>query len=236
MIKTVSHTKIFEEFYKKNNKNFDLSINPPFFVMGSLSLLEKTTIATFLKVHNINKIFEFGTFLGSTTAIMSMNSKKNSKIYSIDLPSNLKPKNASYKKMKKIVNSYNMKNQSQNDKCLQEIYKVFGPLYVKKLQKNYLKKIKLIKKDSTNFDFKSFKNFFDFVFIDGGHDFKIVKQDTENAFYITKKGGLIVWHDVNSRIHKDVTKYLKKLEITINHIRHTFLGYYKKKGDTNIKL
>ncbi len=235
MIKTVSHTKIFQEFYKKNTKNFNLSINPPF-VMGSLSLLEKTTIATFLKVYDIQRIFEFGTFLGSTTSILSMNSKIKSKIYSIDLPTKSKFQKFSYKKLSKIIKKYKISNQEQNDKCLQEIYSVFGPLYVQNLKKNYLRKIKLINCDSSQFDFRKFKNYFDLVFIDGGHDIEIVKKDTKNAFFITKKKGIIIWHDVNSKVHKDVSKYLKKLKIEINHINHTYLGYYKKKSDDKVKL
>ena len=35
----------------------------------------------------------------------------------------------------------------------------------------------------------------DFVFIDGGHTYELVKRDTENALSIIAKGGMIVWDD-----------------------------------------
>ena len=85
-LKTVPFDGIFKQFYSSFSKNFALNITPPLGIMGSLSLLEKTIIATLASKKNNKKIFEFGTYLGSTTAIMALNSHNECKIYSIDLP------------------------------------------------------------------------------------------------------------------------------------------------------
>ena len=36
---------------------------------------------------------------------------------------------------------------------------------------------------------------YDFIFIDGSHEFADIAQDTRNAFRLLKPGGVIVWHD-----------------------------------------
>jgi predicted O-methyltransferase YrrM len=40
---------------------------------------------------------------------------------------------------------------------------------------------------------------FDFIFIDGNHTFEYVKNDTEKAFQLLEKDGIIVWHDYLKR-------------------------------------
>jgi predicted O-methyltransferase YrrM len=227
-LKTVPFDGIFKKFYSSFSKSFVLNITPPLGIMGSLSLLEKTIIASLASKKNNKKIFEFGTYLGSTTAIMALNSHNECKIYSIDLPKKnyrKKYKKFSYKEFDKIKLKYNTLVQSQNDACLEEVYENFGTFYIENLKLNIKKKIKLIKNDSFTYDFSKFKKSFDLVFIDGGHNIELVKKDTENAFKIVKKGGVILWHDVSSNIHTDVSKYLKSLNIKINHLKHTFLAY-----------
>lgn len=227
-LKTVSFDGIFKNFYSSFPINFALNITPPLGIMGSLSLLEKTIIASLASKEKNKKIFEFGTYLGSTTAIMALNSRNECKIYSIDLPkknNRKKYKKFSYKEFDKIKLKYNTLIQSENDACLQEVYENFGTFYIESLKFRMKKKIKLIKNDSFTYDFSKFKKSFDLVFIDGGHNTELVKKDTENAFKITKKGGIILWHDVSSKIHTDVSSYLKSLNVKINHINHTFLAY-----------
>ena len=227
-MKNEHHSKIFEIFYKKN-KLYNIIITPPLGIIGSLSLLEKTIICAFIKNRNCKKIFEFGTFLGSTTAMMALNSKKNCKIFSIDLPhSKNKRLKFSYSRFNKIKKIFNTSNQNENDNCLKKVYDTFGSFYISKLKKKFKKKIQLLKNDSTKFNFTKFKNYFDIVFIDGGHNIEILKQDTRNALYITKKNGIIIWHDVGSKIHTDVNKYLITLKKKIIHIDNTLLAYTVK--------
>ena len=50
--------------------------------------------------------------------------------------------------------------------------------------------------DSRTFDFKSLGKKFDFIFIDGDHNFEFVKNDTAKMFELIKdEHSIIVWHD-----------------------------------------
>jgi hypothetical protein len=49
--------------------------------------------------------------------------------------------------------------------------------------------------DSTEFDFTSFHDKVDIVFIDGAHNYPVVLSDTKNALQMVRKGGVIIWHD-----------------------------------------
>ena len=49
---------------------------------------------------------------------------------------------------------------------------------------------------STTFDFSSWMNGVDLVFVDGSHDYADVVSDTALAFRMIAPGGWILWHDV----------------------------------------
>ena len=91
--------------------------------------------------------------------------------------------------------------------------------------KKYKKKIQLLKGNSLNYNFNSYENKFDLIFIDGGHNFKTVKADTINSLKMVKKGGMIMWHDASSKIHLDVYKYLQTLNLKLYKYKHTSLCY-----------
>jgi len=65
--------------------------------------------------------------------------------------------------------------------------------------------------DSTKFDFTPYKEYFDMVFVDGGHDYNTVKSDTENGLLILKTDGIMAWHDYVPEANKsgyEVAKYI----------------------------
>ena len=100
--------------------------------------------------------------------------------------------------------------------------------YLQKFLKSNDQRIKILKSNSLTFDESLFKDQIDFVFVDGGHFFDIIKNDTEKSFNMLKKGGIIVWHDYDSKIHSDVTEYLYELSLTkkIFHIENTLLAFH----------
>ena len=224
-MKEINFSELFQSYFKLNHrKGLSIKINPPL-VLGTLNLLEKTIICSILKTKKISRIFEFGTFLGSTTSMMALNSKNNSKIVSFDLETKKKLTKFSIKKFNQLKKNYNVKKQNSNDNFLKKAYQKFGPVYLFYLKKKYKKKIQLLKGNSLNYNFNSYENKFDLIFIDGGHNFKTVKADTINSLKMVKKGGMIMWHDASSKIHLDVYKYLKTLNLKLYKYKHTSLSY-----------
>ena len=39
----------------------------------------------------------------------------------------------------------------------------------------------------------------DLIFIDGGHTYELIKNDSELAFQMISKNGIIFWHDYDPR-------------------------------------
>lgn len=59
-----------------------------------------------------------------------------------------------------------------------------------------LKNVIHLQANSQTFDFDSFNQKFDLIFIDGDHHYESVKNDTANAFKLLKdENSVIVWHD-----------------------------------------
>ena len=98
--------------------------------------------------------------------------------------------------------------------------------------KNFEKKIKVIFQDSKKLIVDPYINQFDLIFIDGAHTYSYLKNDSEKAFQMIKKGGYILWHDFNigKKSCKDVVKYLEESinTKTIYHIKNTSLCFYQK--------
>jgi polyphosphate kinase len=68
----------------------------------------------------------------------------------------------------------------------------------------------------------------DFIFVDGCHTYEYVKNDSERAFKMRSKRGIIVWHDYSSW-WPEVMKYLNELsrEKNIFAIRGTSFAFFK---------
>jgi len=163
-------------------------------------------------------IFEFGTCSGKTTALFALNSSPESKVYSITLDpaalSNLS-----------LGNNQDGKAALNNAKK-ESIYNQF--IFTNMSIKN---KINLIFQDSTKLNVDKFENLMDLIFIDGGHNYSCVKNDSEKSFRMIKNEGYIFWHDYNvsKRSCRDVVKYIHEISKNkkIFHIKNTTLCYYK---------
>jgi predicted O-methyltransferase YrrM len=144
-------------------------------------------------------VFEIGTYNGFATLHFAYNTPDNSIIYSLDLPPNYSE------------TLYNEKSKfSYDDLLVAELSKknVNHRLF-KKDPKG--KKIIELFGDSSTYDFSPYYRKIDLVYIDGNHSYDFVKSDTENAFKMLSERGVIVWHDFDYIIHRDVFKYLNKL-------------------------
>jgi len=195
-------------------KNF--FIDPSFAVVGMTSDYEAWILSCLAK--SSKSIFEFGTCSGKTTALFALNSPLESKVYSITLnPADLS--NLS------LGNNRDVKAALNNAKK-ESIYDQF--IFMNMSIKN---KINLIFQDSTKFNVDKFENSMDLIFIDGGHNYSCVKNDSEKSFRMIKNEGYIFWHDYNvsKRSCRDIVKYIHEISKTkkIFHIKNTSLCYYK---------
>ena len=195
-------------------KNF--FIDPSFALVGMTSDYEAWILSCLAK--SSKNIFEFGTCSGKTTALFALNSSLESKVYSITLnPADLS--NLS------LGNNRDVKAALNNAKK-ESIYDQF--IFMNMSIKN---KINLIFQDSTKFNVDKFENSMDLIFIDGGHNYSCVKNDSEKSFRMIKNEGYIFWHDYNvsKRSCRDIVKYINEISKTkkIFHIKNTSLCYYK---------
>ena len=157
-----------------------------------------SSLADYLKPKNI---FEIGTYNGFTTLHLACNSPQDSMVYTLDLCADFGKEAGGDKKLEGysyddvLVVELSMKNRNNrifhNHPCRKKIVELFG--------------------DSLSFDFSSYHKKMDLIFIDGGHSYKHVRSDTQNAFRMLSDNGVIIWHDFDYIIHRDVFKYLNQL-------------------------
>ena len=95
------------------------------------------------------------------------------------------------------------------------------------------KKIDVIFKNSLDLDEKKFEKKMDLIFIDGGHTYSVVKNDSEKAFNMLNSKGIILWHDYvpEKNSSKDVVRYIDEISNVKNiyHIKNTSICYFKNK-------
>ena len=194
-------------------KSFSISSNNK--IVGMTSDKEAWIIASLSKISK--NIFEFGTCSGKTTYIMGLNSSDETKITTITLSPN-------------EINEINVKEDdnkiSFRNIINESIYNEF--LFS---GNNVEKKIKVIFKNSLEFNHEDYKNKIDLIFIDGGHTYSVVKNDSEKSFDMLTTKGVILWHDYvpGKESAKDVVKYIHEISKNkkIYHIKDTTLAYYK---------
>lgn len=209
---------LIKELEDISSEPLEMKICMPPTEIGCPSVFEATMLICLLKLLNPKKIFEFGTFLGYSTHTLLSNSSDDCKLYSIDLGDDVTEKN--------IDKSCILKDGKINDDYLRTVQSKLGPTYLK----NYINdtRLNLIYGDSISMsvDDLELNGQVELVFIDGGHSYEIIKSDSDNALKMVKNG-VIIWHDYNSRIHFDVTKYVNEIcrERKIFHIENTMLAF-----------
>ena len=196
---------IIKSFSISNNNNIvGMTSDQEGWIIGSLSKISKN-------------IFEFGTCSGKTTYIMALNSNDDAKITSITLD----PKDVSEVSKKNDDNKVsfrNIKHESIYDKFL-----FSGEIVAEKID--------VIFQNSLDFNHKKYLGKMDLIFIDGGHTYSVVKNDSEKSFEMLNSKGIILWHDYvpGKRSAQDVVKYIHEIskERNLYSIKGTSLVYYK---------
>lgn len=184
------------------SENIDVMATLPPTGIGSLLTLEVSIIVALLKLVSPQRIFEFGTFNGSSALLFARNTVADCCITTLDLP----PERIS----SDVSANLNIFDADENDEFLRQEFKRKGAFYLDRAPDSVRRKVVRIFQDSLLFDpqKEGLVHSQDLVFIDGGHDYKTIKNDTEKAVTMCKPDHVLIWHDFGSSIHTEVEKYL----------------------------
>jgi len=212
---------IFQLIEKKfGNLNNTFIVNIPSSEIGGLTLLEHSLLVSFIKLFHPEQIFEYGTYMGASSFVMAANSAKSASIYTLDIP----------KDQSDFSEPYNSNSDDiKNDNYLRSVFVEKGAIYIKQADQNIRSKITQIYCDShkLNLDEYNLRKRFDFIFIDGGHDYKTIKNDTDKSLEMVKEDAIIIWHDFKSNLHTNVTDFINDFSKNhlIIHIESTMLAF-----------
>lgn len=139
-------------------------------------------------------VVEIGTYLGVGTLTLALNTPAEAKIYTVDLPDD--------------VHNVEAMNPHATDRYLvhrsrRHVGEAFATHSVRS-------KIIQVRADSTRLNLRDYVTEADFVLIDGGHSFDLIKKDTENALAVLGKRGVIIWDDY-WWFYPEVVRYLDGL-------------------------
>ncbi len=174
---------------------------------ASISLLEFTALILLLKRAGSKQIFEFGTFKGISITQLALNLPPGSDIYTLDLPDE----------------QLNTQFSTDPEDAAIAVETGKGSLVPAELRP----RIQFLKCDSARFDESPFVGKMDFVFVDGAHNYKYVKNDSEKGWRMLRNGGIIAWHDCR---HQDpgVVRYLLQSPFKPARIAGTTVAFATK--------
>ena len=194
-----------KEFASVNYPNMDKKVMRP---------VEVQVLAALTRHLNPRTVFEIGTYNGFTTFHFAHNMEAQAEIFTLDLPAD-------------AALSSGQGKLSYDDKLVIELSRknIHNRIYRGTPQES---KIAELFGDSRTFDYSPYLGRMDLVFIDGNHSGDYVRSDTENAFRMLSPRGVVLWHDFDYVVHRDVFKYLNRLsrERKIYAIRDTRYAIY----------
>ena len=140
------------------------------------------------------RIFEFGTYLGRTTYHLALGPDAN-EVFTLDLdPSTLYPDDLKIGRAVRAVHERGLQGYFFRDhQCSRRITQLHG--------------------DTRTFNYSPYHGRMDFVFVDGGHTYELISNDTKHAFSLLRPGGVIVWHDFAPK-GRDVVAFARELSRT----------------------
>jgi hypothetical protein len=177
---------------------------------GGVTLLETFAIIAALRIVAANRVFEFGTFFGSTTLNLALNIPNEGEVLTLDLGED------------------GAADAEQDPADVQFTRAHLGTRNNLDFMGSAVEgKITMLTGDSTKFDFTPWADSVDLTFIDGGHDLGTVRSDSENALRMarTDRPSSILWHDYHNADYPALTDYLDNLSqrLDIFHIGDTML-------------
>ncbi len=174
------------------NDGVSVQVREPMGGDGSVWLIELLVMAMLIRIRQPGILFEIGTFDGRTTLNMAANSPPGAQVHTLDLPK--KQMGSTELGIVETEKAYIDKEESggryRGTDCEEKIVQWYG--------------------DSASFDFSSFQNAVDFVFVDGSHSYEYVLNDSRVAMRLLRNGqGVVLWHDYG--VWEGVTRALNEL-------------------------
>jgi predicted O-methyltransferase YrrM len=137
------------------------------------------------------QVFEIGTFRGRTALNFALNSPENCRVFTLDLPEASAEEESAKLEANRadagLIGARQVGRDYEDSEVAHKIVQLYG--------------------DSRSFDFSPFIGQADLVFVDGGHTYDVVVNDTKKALQMCRPGGVIMWHDfANYGDYHDVTR------------------------------
>ena len=191
--------------------NLPVTLNDFLSVDGNVALDELVFICALAQKTKPHRVVEIGTFDGNTALQLALNTPPESRIYTLDLPVGAdRPAEVDIHDVKYIGSALRINRRFLGTVVQEKITQCYG--------------------NSLTYDFAAFVEDErpDFIFIDAGHSYECVRNDSEKALKILKAGGLIVWQDYTTN-WPGVYDYLVELssKLPLVHISGTSLVIYK---------
>lgn len=204
--------------------NPDFSVNIPSSAIGGATLLESAVLVSLAKLTGARSFFEFGTYLGATTVLFATNSADTARVTTVDLPPETIEMTPAADDATRVLH-----DDTANDNYLRREFAAKGGRCIERAPAHVQAKITRLLQDSRTIDpaGQGLAGRFDFIFIDGGHDFDTIASDTAIARQLARADAVIAWHDYRSGIHQDVTRFLDgyKAPAQLVHVQHTMLAF-----------
>lgn len=212
--------RLIESQFPDQNVGFKVNIPSP--DIGGMTLLESSVLVCLARLTGATTLFEFGTFMGATTLLLAENTPPDAQVVTLDLPQCAESPDAQ-------PQGSVLTDGHANDAFLTRTFATQGARCIQRADASVQGKVTQILEDSMKLDVgaRGFEKQFDFVFIDGGHAFPIVQQDTRNAYRMLKADGVVIWHDYQSTIHDEVTTFLDQhaKTRTVFHVANTMIAF-----------
>ena len=174
--------------------------------LGNMPAYELLLISTLCAHRQPRLLLEFGTFDGLTALHLAMNSPADARIVTIDLhpddPIRQQTTDDTFYSRGMIVGSH-----------------FHGTAEAGKIEQIY--------SDTTAFDHGPYRKQVDFIFVDAGHAYELVRSDSQKALEMIRPGGVILWHDYHYT-HDGVYSCLNELaaSIPLRNVPDASLVYY----------
>lgn len=217
---------LFQKIEAANpDTNVMFSVSIPSSAIGGMTLLESSILVSLAKLTGARTFFEFGTYMGATSVLLASNAATDAHITTLDLPAaDIDPTLPDGDSSALIL-----QNDTENDNYLRRQFAQKGAFQIDRADAATQSKISRLHLDSRKLapQEQGLAGKFDFIFIDGGHDYETVAIDTANALTMAKPDSVILWHDYRSKIHGDVTRFVDDFSRTspVLHVENTMLAF-----------